>query len=122
MLETSSEATRSSRAERDTFCPLGLSIETEVSPDQDYEVVCHVNGEERQRGSTAEMLFPFPFLIEWLSAWTTLVPGDVILTGSPAGSSRLENGDQVCVSVTGVSTLSHDVVALPASAETATAL
>jgi 2-keto-4-pentenoate hydratase/2-oxohepta-3-ene-1,7-dioic acid hydratase in catechol pathway len=93
----------------DTFCPLGLSIETDVAPTQDYDVVCHVNGEERQRGSTAQMLFPIPFLIEWLSSWTTLVPGDVILTGSPAGTSRLEDGDQVSVTVTGISTLNHDV-------------
>jgi 2-keto-4-pentenoate hydratase/2-oxohepta-3-ene-1,7-dioic acid hydratase in catechol pathway len=95
----------------DTFCPLGMMIETDVSADVDYEVTCHVNGEERQRATTAQLLFPIPLLIEWLSSWTTLVPGDVILTGSPGGSGRLEPGDRVDISVTGIASLTHHVVA-----------
>lgn len=94
----------------DTFCPLGMAIETEVCADADYEVTCHVNGEERQRASTAELIFPVPFLIEWLSAWTTLVPGDVVLTGSPAGTGPLVPGDRVDVAITGVASLTHGVV------------
>ena len=95
----------------DTFCPLGMMIETDVRPDVDYELTCHVNGEERQRATTAQLLFPIPFLIEWLSSWTTLIPGDVILTGSPGGSARLEPGDRVDINVTGVSALTHLVIA-----------
>jgi 2-keto-4-pentenoate hydratase/2-oxohepta-3-ene-1,7-dioic acid hydratase in catechol pathway len=94
----------------DTFCPLGLAIETEVSGDRDYELTCSVNGEERQRASTAELIYSIPFLIEWLSAWTTLVPGDVVLTGSPAGTGRLQPGDRVDIAVTGVSSLRHGVL------------
>ncbi|WP_426246491.1 fumarylacetoacetate hydrolase family protein [Nocardioides sp. LHG3406-4] len=93
----------------DTFCPLGMFIETDVR-DTDYEVTCHVNGEERQRASTAELIYPIPFLIEWLSAWTTLVPGDVVLTGSPAGTGHLRAGDRVEIAVSGVSSLRHGVV------------
>ncbi len=93
----------------DTFCPLGLAVDTDVSGDRDYEVTCSVNGEERQRASTAELIFPIPFLIEWLSAWTTLVPGDVVLTGSPAGTGPLLPGDQVEIAVTGVASLRHGV-------------
>ena len=93
----------------DTFCPLGLAVETDVHPDHDYEVSCRVNGEERQRGSTKDLIYPLPYLIEWLSAWTTLVPGDVILTGSPAGSGPLAPGDAVDISIDGVAGLSHIV-------------
>jgi 2-keto-4-pentenoate hydratase/2-oxohepta-3-ene-1,7-dioic acid hydratase in catechol pathway len=94
----------------DTFCPLGLAIDTDVSADRDYEITCSVNGVQRQRASTAELIFPIPFLIEWLSAWTTLVPGDVVLTGSPAGTGPLQPGDQVEIAVTGVASLHHGVV------------
>ena len=95
----------------DTFCPLGLAVETGVRADVDYEVSCRVNGEERQRGNTKDLIYPLPYLIAWLSAWTTLIPGDVILTGSPAGSAELHPGDQVEISVDGVATLSHVVAA-----------
>lgn len=95
----------------DTFCPLGLAIETDVRADVNYEVTCRVNGEERQRGNTKELIYPIPYLIEWLSAWTTLVPGDVILTGSPAGSGELHPGDRVDISIEGVASLSHVVAA-----------
>jgi 2-keto-4-pentenoate hydratase/2-oxohepta-3-ene-1,7-dioic acid hydratase in catechol pathway len=95
----------------DTFCPLGAAIETDVSPYDTYEVVCQVNGEERQRGTTEELIFPIPVLVEWFSSWTTLVPGDVILTGSPAGTGRMEPGDDVRIRVSGVATLRHRVAA-----------
>jgi 2-keto-4-pentenoate hydratase/2-oxohepta-3-ene-1,7-dioic acid hydratase in catechol pathway len=94
----------------DTFCPLGLAVDTDVSGDRDYEITCSVNGEERQRATTADLIFPIPFLIEWFSAWTTLMPGDVVLTGSPAGTGPLLPGDQVEIAVTGVASLRHGVV------------
>jgi Fumarylacetoacetate (FAA) hydrolase family len=55
-------------------------------------------------------MFSIPYLVEWLSSWTTL-PGDVILTGSPAGTARLEPGDRVRISAAGVTALAHEVVA-----------
>ena len=96
----------------DTFCPLGMAIETDVRADTDYEITCKVNGEERQRATTAELIYSIPFLVEWLSAWTTLVPGDVVLTGSPAGTGPLAAGDCVEIAVTGLSRLRHGVVSI----------
>ena len=64
------------------------------------EVVCSVNGVEKQRATTESLVFGIPTLIEWLSSWTTLAPGDVILTGSPGGTSALAPGDSVEISAT----------------------
>ena len=76
----------------DTFCPLGPWIETELDP-ADALVACRVNGEMRQMASTREMVFTIPQLITFISSVMTLNPGDVILTGTPAGISPLEDGD-----------------------------
>jgi 2-keto-4-pentenoate hydratase/2-oxohepta-3-ene-1,7-dioic acid hydratase in catechol pathway len=75
------------------------------------ELTCRVNGELRQVGNTADFVFDISTLIEFLSSWTTLLPGDVILTGSPAGTGPLAAGDEVAISVTGVGELRHSVVA-----------
>ncbi len=96
----------------DTFCPLGPWVETGASIHGTYAVRGSVNGEVRQEGSTSEMVFDMPSLVEFLSSWTTLEPGDVILTGSPAGTGRIVAGDTVTISVDGVGTLEH-AVALP---------
>jgi 2-keto-4-pentenoate hydratase/2-oxohepta-3-ene-1,7-dioic acid hydratase in catechol pathway len=93
----------------DTFCVLGPWVETDFPRDEPSEIVCTVNGIEKQRDTTASLLFSVPTLIEWLSSWTTLTPGDVILTGTPAGTSKLAPGDRVEISVTGVGTLQHFV-------------
>lgn len=95
----------------DTFCPLGMSIETNVSTDGEHEIVCRVNGVERQRATATEMLFPIPYLVEWITAWTTLEPGDVILTGSPGGTGPLSPGDQVEIEISGVGSMTHGVLA-----------
>jgi 2-keto-4-pentenoate hydratase/2-oxohepta-3-ene-1,7-dioic acid hydratase in catechol pathway len=94
----------------DTFCPLGPWVDTDFPRDQPCEIVCTVNGVEKQRDTTDSLLFSVPTLIEWLSSWTTLMPGDVILTGTPAGTSKLAPGDRVEISVTGVGTLQHSIV------------
>ena len=93
----------------DTFCPLGPWVETDFPRDEPCEIVCTVNGVEKQRETTDSLIFSIPTLIEWLSSWTTLTPGDVILTGTPAGTSKLAPGDRVEISVTGVGTLQHFV-------------
>jgi 2-keto-4-pentenoate hydratase/2-oxohepta-3-ene-1,7-dioic acid hydratase in catechol pathway len=97
----------------DTFCPLGPHVETDVTVAATYEVTCTVNGQLRQKGTTDDMIFDIPTQIEFLSAFTTLVPGDVILTGSPVGTGDLVPGDEVEVSIGGVAALRHSVVAYP---------
>jgi 2-keto-4-pentenoate hydratase/2-oxohepta-3-ene-1,7-dioic acid hydratase in catechol pathway len=92
----------------DTFCPLG--DEAAVSSLTDgLSVVTRVNGVERQRGSVREMVFSIPRLIAYISSIMTLVPGDVIATGTPAGVGPLAPGDVVEIEVPGVSRVSNPV-------------
>ncbi|TAN24188.1 MAG: fumarylacetoacetate hydrolase family protein [Actinomycetota bacterium] len=88
----------------------------EVDPSQDLKIITRVNGNIRQNGSTKDMFWPFEELISYISTFTTLVPGDMILTGTPVGAgahqsppSYLVPGDVVEVEVTGVGTLSNRV-------------
>lgn len=94
----------------DTFCPLGPWIETELDP-ADVLVQTRVNGEMRQMASTREMMFPVEQLIAFISSVMTLEPGDLILTGTPAGIGPLQPGDVVEVSVEGVGKLENPVAA-----------
>jgi 2-keto-4-pentenoate hydratase/2-oxohepta-3-ene-1,7-dioic acid hydratase in catechol pathway len=98
----------------DTFCPLGPWIETDVSLTQERGLSCTVNGELRQSGSTRDLIYDIPTMIEWLSSWTTLLPGDVVLMGSPGGTGPLLPGDKVEVEVEGVGVLTHLCVGEPA--------
>lgn len=93
----------------DTFCPLGPWIETDVDIEAGLTVRCTVNGELRQDGTTSSLLFGVPVLISYLSSFMTLLPGDVILTGSPGGSARLHPGDRVEIEIGGIGSLVHDV-------------
>lgn len=92
----------------DTFCPLGPWIDTELDP-ADVTVECEVNGVTVQSGSTALLIHSIPALIEAVSAVMTLLPGDVILTGTPAGVGPLTAGDEVAVTVSGLGTLVNPV-------------
>lgn len=94
----------------DTFCPLGPWIETEFDP-ADAMITCHVNGEMRQMASTRDMIFSVRQLIAFVSSVMTLEPGDVLLTGTPAGVGPLQEGDVVEVSVEGLGTLRNPVAA-----------
>ncbi|WP_067481605.1 fumarylacetoacetate hydrolase family protein [Actinomadura hibisca] len=94
----------------DTFCPLGPWIETEVDP-SDLAIRTLVNGEVRQDARTSDLLHDIPTLVAHVSQVMTLLPGDVILTGTPAGVGPLEIGDEVTVSIEGVGDLSNRVVA-----------
>ncbi len=94
----------------DTFCPLGPWIETELDP-VDVLVQTRVNGEMRQMASTREMLFPIEQVIAFITSVMTLEPGDVILTGTPAGIGPLKPGDVVEVSVEGIGALRNGVAA-----------
>lgn len=102
----------------DTFCPVGPWIVTGLAREDaaDLEVRCSVNGEVRQRGRTREMVFSPSVLISYISQVMTLEPGDLILTGTPAGVSPLEPGDRVTVEIEGVGTLSNPVIAEPVGA------
>jgi 2-keto-4-pentenoate hydratase/2-oxohepta-3-ene-1,7-dioic acid hydratase in catechol pathway len=93
----------------DGFCPLGPWIETELDA-SDVLVECRVNGDLRQSASTSLLLRGIPELIAYTSAVMTLLPGDVILTGTPAGVGPVEVGDEVSVSVEGIGVLSNRVV------------
>ncbi|MGH8903082.1 MAG: fumarylacetoacetate hydrolase family protein [Egibacteraceae bacterium] len=94
----------------DTFCPLGPWIETELDVAAGLGVRCLVNGAVRQDGSTADLIFDVPTLVSYCAAFTTLLPGDVILTGTPAGVGPIVAGDEVEVEVEGIGTLSNPVV------------
>ena len=94
----------------DTFCPLGPWIETEADP-ADLELTIAVNGEIRQRARTSQMRYDVPALIAYVSQVMTLLPGDVLLTGTPAGAGPLTDGDEVAVTIEGIGTLTNRVVA-----------
>jgi 2-keto-4-pentenoate hydratase/2-oxohepta-3-ene-1,7-dioic acid hydratase in catechol pathway len=95
----------------DTFCPLGPWIETEWDPNRVHAVRCRVNGELRQDGHTGQLVFSVGELIAYVSAFLTLLPGDVLLTGTPAGVGPLHDGDTVEVEVDGIGTLTNTAVA-----------
>jgi 2-keto-4-pentenoate hydratase/2-oxohepta-3-ene-1,7-dioic acid hydratase in catechol pathway len=97
----------------DTFCPLGPWIQTEFQPglDDDLAVTTTVNGELRQAGRTSELLHGIAQLISHITVAMTLLPGDVILTGTPAGVGPLRAGDSVAVTIENVGTLTNQVVA-----------
>ena len=92
----------------DTFCPLGPWIETELDP-ADLLISCRVNGELRQMSSTKEMIFPITQLVSYISSIMTLNPGDVVLTGTPAGVGSMEAGDEVEISIEGIGSLVNPV-------------
>jgi 2-keto-4-pentenoate hydratase/2-oxohepta-3-ene-1,7-dioic acid hydratase in catechol pathway len=92
----------------DTFCPLGPWVSTDVDP-ADVVITCTVNGQVRQMTSTREMVFSVPQLIAFISSVMTLEPGDVILTGTPAGVGPLTPGDRVEIDIEGIGTLTNTV-------------
>jgi 2-keto-4-pentenoate hydratase/2-oxohepta-3-ene-1,7-dioic acid hydratase in catechol pathway len=92
----------------DTFCPVGPWIVNELNP-SDLVVTTQLNGELKQRGRTADMAFSVPFLIRYIADIMTLNPGDLIATGTPAGVSRMRDGDVVEVEVSGIGLLRNYV-------------
>ncbi|HJU87831.1 MAG TPA: fumarylacetoacetate hydrolase family protein [Gemmatimonadaceae bacterium] len=92
----------------DTFCPVG----SDVVPVRDFEALCvitRVNGVERQRGRAADMAFPIPVLLAYISGIMTLEPGDLVATGTPAGVGQLLHGDLVEVEIEGLSRVRNPV-------------
>jgi len=92
----------------DTFCPLGPWIETSLDP-ADTLITCRVNDEMRQMASTREMIYTIPQLIAFASSFMTLCPGDVLLTGTPAGVGLLREGDTVEIDIEGIGVLRNPV-------------
>jgi 2-keto-4-pentenoate hydratase/2-oxohepta-3-ene-1,7-dioic acid hydratase in catechol pathway len=95
----------------DTFCPLGPAIETELDPLERLAVIARVNGEVRQAGFTADLVFGVAEILEFVSRVMTLLPGDVILTGTPSGVGPVQPGDLMEVEVDGIGVLANRVVA-----------
>jgi 2-keto-4-pentenoate hydratase/2-oxohepta-3-ene-1,7-dioic acid hydratase in catechol pathway len=93
----------------DTFCPLGPWIATDVDP-SDLAITCTVDGEVRQDSRTSLLVRPAHELVAWISNVMTLLPGDVILTGTPAGVGPLRDGSTVSVSIGSIGTLTNKVV------------
>ena len=93
----------------DTFCPIGPAAPAPAELSS-LEIVTRVNGQERQRGSAADMAFDIPMLLSYISAIMTLEPGDIVLTGTPAGVGTLEPGDEVEVEVVGLSRVKNPVI------------
>lgn len=93
----------------DTFCPLGPWIATDLDAD-DLSITTTLNGETRQSASTSQLVFDIPYLISYVSSAMTLLPGDVLLTGTPAGVARMVPGDEVSVTVEGIGTLTNKVI------------
>jgi len=95
---------------QDTFCPIG-PMKAGTPDFGALEMITRVNGQQRQRGLSSDMVFPIPDLISFISASVTLEPGDVVITGTPEGVGPLVPGDEVEVEIVGWSTVRNTVMA-----------
>ncbi len=93
----------------DTFCPLGPWITTELDA-SDLRVSTELNGEPKQDGRTSQFIFDIPEVLAYITSFTTLLPGDVVLTGTPAGVGPMLPGDEISVSIEGIGTLTNKVI------------
>ncbi len=93
----------------DTFCPVGPWIVTDVDP-ADLQLRTEVDGEVKQNSRTSLMIHDVGAIVEWISPVMTPLPGDLILTGTPAGVGPIEDGDTVSVTIEGIGTLTNPVV------------
>ena len=93
----------------DTFCPVGPIVTDEIDPWKGVRVETRVNGEVKQSESTLAFIFPVDVVMRFISQVMTLLPGDVVLTGTPAGIGPLVAGDQVSISIEGIGALTNPV-------------
>ena len=93
----------------DTFCPLGPWIETELDP-ENLSIAAELNDETKQNGNTKDLIRSAREMVAWISQVMTLFPGDVILTGTPAGVGPMVDGDVVSVTIEDIGTLVNPVV------------
>jgi len=94
----------------DTFCPVGPIVTDEIDPWKGVKVETRVNGQIRQSESTRAFIFPADVVLRFVSQVMTLLPGDIILTGTPAGIGPLVAGDEVTVSIEGIGALRNPVI------------
>jgi 2-keto-4-pentenoate hydratase/2-oxohepta-3-ene-1,7-dioic acid hydratase in catechol pathway len=97
----------------DTFCAVGPVVSGDVDPEKGLTLETRVNGEVRQHGSTLDFIFSIPELLRYITAAITLEPGDLLLTGTPAGVGPLKAGDRVDVRIDGLGVLSNTFAAAP---------
>ncbi len=94
----------------DTFCPVGPMVSDEIDPANGVALETRLNGEVKQRGNTRDFIFSLDAIIRFISQVMTLLPGDLLLTGTPAGVAPMQAGDVVEVSIAGIGTLRNSVV------------
>jgi 2-keto-4-pentenoate hydratase/2-oxohepta-3-ene-1,7-dioic acid hydratase in catechol pathway len=94
----------------DTFCPVGPIVVDDIDPWKGVQVETRLNGELKQSGNTVDFIFPLDVIIRYIAEVMTLLPGDLICTGTPAGISPMVAGDKVEVSVSGIGSLKNSVV------------
>jgi len=93
----------------DTFCPLGPYIQTDFIESPELQIKSYVNGELKQNGNTRDMMFKIGEILEFISSIMTLLPGDVILTGTPEGVSRVDRGDEIKIDIETLGTQTNTV-------------
>jgi 2-keto-4-pentenoate hydratase/2-oxohepta-3-ene-1,7-dioic acid hydratase in catechol pathway len=94
----------------DTFCPVGPLVTDEVDPATGIGITTRLNGGLRQDGNTRDLIFSIDHLLRYITAAMTLFPGDLILTGTPAGVAPMQAGDRVAITVGGIGTLSNPIL------------
>ena len=94
----------------DTFAPIGPCIETELDPGN-IPISTYLNGELKQQGNTSDLIFPVPYLVSFISRVMTLLPGDVITTGTPSGIGPMKPGDTVEIRIDPIGILRNYVIA-----------
>ena len=93
----------------DTSCPLGPVIQTSFDQNPELNIKCFVNDELKQDGNTRDMIFSIGEILEFVSSIMTLLPGDVILTGTPEGVSKVKPGDEIKIEIETIGTLVNPV-------------
>lgn len=92
----------------DTFCPLGPGI-VDLKDSSNLAISLYLNGERKQHSNTSELIFSVPYLVSYVSKIMTLMPGDVIITGTPHGIGKMKSGDEVVVEIEGIGKLRNRV-------------
>ena len=93
----------------DTFCPLGPFIQTNFEQNPELGIKCFVNNELKQDGNTRDMIFSIGDILCFVSSIMTLLPGDVILTGTPEGVSKVGPGDEIKIEIETIGTLVNSI-------------
>lgn len=93
----------------DTFCPIGPRIVREIDPGN-LDIASYVNGAQRQKSNTRNLIFGVPEIVEFVTSVMSLMPGDIIATGTPSGVGPLKPGDVVAVEIEGIGRLENPVV------------